>query len=116
MKIPLPMIRGIFTRRRINEHLHDFGFDQRLQVLPYKNAWADRYTWRWPGYFFVLIRIFLYGLKYSSVYPATNQAKPANRMAAIHFKIVLMLCSILFECCLCNADSLQPEGNDAAFT
>lgn len=48
-------------------------------------------------FFFVFILIFLYGLKYSSVYPATNQANPASRAAAIHFMIVTMLYSILFE-------------------
>lgn len=45
----------------------------------------------------VFILIFLYGLKYSLAYPATNQANPASRTAVIHFTIVTMLYSIFFE-------------------
>ncbi len=46
-------------------------------------------------FFFLLILIFLYGLKYSTVYPATNHTSPPNRATAIHPIIVLMLYSIM---------------------
>ena len=46
-------------------------------------------------FFFLFIGIFLYGLKYSTVYPATNHTNPTNRVAAIHPIIVLMLYSIM---------------------
>ena len=38
--------------------------------------------------FFLVILIFLYGLKYSTVYPATNHINPANSPVAIHFSNV----------------------------
>jgi hypothetical protein len=46
-------------------------------------------------FFFLVILIFLYGLKYSTVYPATNHTSPPNRATAIHPIIVLMLYSIM---------------------
>ena len=46
-------------------------------------------------FFFLVILIFLYGLKYSTVYPATNHVSPPNRAAAIHLITVNMLCSIM---------------------
>ena len=46
-------------------------------------------------FFFLVILIFLYGLKYSTVYPATNHVNPPNRAAAIHLITVNMLYSIM---------------------
>lgn len=37
----------------------------------------------------------LNGLKYSTVYPVTSQASPANSAVAIHFSNVIMLRSII---------------------
>jgi hypothetical protein len=46
-------------------------------------------------FFFLVVLIFLYGLKYSTVYPATNHVSPPNRAAAIHLITVSMLYSIM---------------------
>jgi len=41
------------------------------------------------GYLFFTVDLtFLYGRKYSSVYPATNHINPASRLAMIHFSNV----------------------------
>jgi len=39
---------------------------------------------------FIWMRTFLYGLKYSTVYPVTSHANPANRKAVIHLSALIM--------------------------
>jgi len=47
--------------------------------------------------FLGVVLIFLYGLKYSSAYTPTSHASRVNTTAPIHFRIVVMLFSIMLS-------------------
>ena|GEM_PF-2623695 len=71
-------------------------------------------------FFFLFIPIFLYGLKYSTVYPATNHTSPPTKATAIHPIIVLMFYSIMLKVQslieIIPTSFLLEEENDPLFT
>ena len=50
------------------------------------------------SFFLTLMLTFLYGLKYSIVYPVTSHANPASRAAMIHLTMANMAYSFCRKC------------------
>jgi len=98
MKIPLLMGRGIFTRRRINNQLHDFRFCKKLQNLAIK--WHDKTNMPggWSGSSFLRIYSYLFVRSEIFIRIASNQpCQSCKEDGSGPFYQYVHLCSIMYE-------------------